>query len=326
MSALAIPSLAGRLAVPFDIVIPTIGRPSLAELLRTLADDRTPVHRAIVVDDRRDRTQPLAIADVPFPVTVVEGRAVGPAAARNAGWHASDCGWIAFLDDDVRVPRGWSNALLHDLAEVPPTVAGSQGRISVPLPSHRPPTDWERNVRGLETARWATADMAYRRSALDEVGGFDERFPRAYREDADLALRIRDRGWELRLGRRRIVHPVRPAGSWTSVRLQAGNADDARMLALHGRRWRERADAPRGTLSRHVATTAAFAGGLIALAAGRRRLGAIALTAWLASTAAFAWKRIEPGPRTSGEVRAMAISSVAIPPAATAWWLRGRLG
>ena len=32
--------------------------------------------------------------------------------------------------------------------------------------------------------------MAYRRSVLQEVGGLDERFPRAYREDADLGLRV----------------------------------------------------------------------------------------------------------------------------------------
>ena len=35
--------------------------------------------------------------------------------------------------------------------------------------------------------------MAYRRAALVAVDGFDERFPRAYREDADLALRVRRR-------------------------------------------------------------------------------------------------------------------------------------
>ena len=44
--------------------------------------------------------------------------------------------------------------------------------------------------------------MAYRRSALIAVGGFDERFPRAFREDADLALRLLDRGWHLRRGDR----------------------------------------------------------------------------------------------------------------------------
>ena len=63
----------------------------------------------------------------------------------------------------------------------------------VPLPTDRRPTDWERNTAGLAGASWITADMAYRRTALEAVNGFDERFPRAYREDADLALRSADR-------------------------------------------------------------------------------------------------------------------------------------
>ena len=62
------------------------------------------------------------------------------------------------------------------------TISGIQGRIVVPVGER--PTDWERNVAGLQDAQWATADMAYRREALAQVGGFDERFPRAYREDA----------------------------------------------------------------------------------------------------------------------------------------------
>ena len=74
--------------------------------------------------------------------------------------------------------------------------------LTVPLPEHRRPTDWERTVAGLADARWATADMAYRREALAAVGGFDERFPRAYREDSDLALRVLDAGYEIRSGRR----------------------------------------------------------------------------------------------------------------------------
>ena len=79
-------------------------------------------------------------------------------------------------------------------------MAGSQGRLRVPLPAARPPTDWERNVAALEGARWATADLAYRRAVLAEVGGFDERFRRAYREDADLALRVVRAGYRIEQG------------------------------------------------------------------------------------------------------------------------------
>src|SRR5438270_287781 len=128
------------------------------------------------------------------------------------------------------------------------------------------------NGAGLEGARWATADMAYRRAALVAVGGFDERFPRAYREDADLGIRVTGAGFRIVRGERRVNHPVRPAGPWVSLRLQKGNRDDALMRALHGPAWRERAGVPRGRRPRHLATTAAGSLALAGLAVRRRWL------------------------------------------------------
>ena len=158
-----------------------------------------------MVDDRRDRSRALPVSGV----EVVAGRGAGPAAARNLGWRRATAEWVAFLDDDVVPGPSWLADLARDLEGLEAEVAASQGRVRVPLPAGRRPTDWERNVRGLETARWATADMAYRRSVLEEVGGFDERFPRAYREDADLGLRVVRAGYRIVPGRRVVTHPVR---------------------------------------------------------------------------------------------------------------------
>jgi histidinol-phosphate phosphatase family protein len=312
----------------FDIVVPSAGRASLQRLLEALAAGGGPRPGALIlVDDRPAPDRVGLAAGVPsglagrVEVLATGGR--GPAAARNAGWRASRAEWVAFLDDDVVPPPGWAAALRRDLAAAPAEVAGSQGRVRVPLPAGRRPTDWERNVAGLERARWATADMAFRRAALAAVGGFDERFPRAYREDADLALRLRAAGHRLTVGERDVCHPVPRAGRWTSVRKQAGNADDVLMRALHGRDWRARAQAPAGRLGAHRVTTALLAGALGA-AAARRRTAAGALGAtWLAATARFAWQRIAPGPRTPDEVATMALTSALIPPTATAHWLTG---
>jgi histidinol-phosphate phosphatase family protein len=158
---------------------------------------------------------------------------------------------------------------------------------------------------------------------LAQVGGFDERFPRAYREDADLALRVLDSGFRLVRGTRRTAHPVRPADRWVSVRMQAGNASDPLMRALHGPDWRARAEAPRGRRPWHLAVTACAATALAAAAARRPRAAAAAALGWAAGTADFAARRIAPGPRTTQEVLTMAVTSAAIPPAATWHWLRG---
>ncbi|MBW3604395.1 MAG: HAD-IIIA family hydrolase [Actinobacteria bacterium] len=313
------------------IVVPTIGRPSLVDLLASLGRASGPPPDAILlVDDRRDRNQalptgPLAPGLVDRVTTVPAGRARGPAAARNIGWRAATTPWVAFLDDDVVVGDDWL-ALLADDLRIGADVAGTQGRVVVPLPTQRAPTDWERNVAGLEQARWATADMAYRRAALVAVGGFDERFTRAYREDADLGLRITERGWRIVDGHRAVRHPVRPADPWISVRLQRGNADDPVLRARHGPDWRARAHTPRGRRRRHLIATTALVTTVVAAGTGRRRFAAAALALWTALTAAFTHERIAPGPRTVAEVVTMLATSVAIPPAATWHWLRGWVG
>jgi histidinol-phosphate phosphatase family protein len=298
-----------------DIVIPTIGRPSLGALLSSLAPERERLGGRVLVVDDRAGGPPLP---VPAWAEIVRGRARGPAAARNDGIRAAAAAWVAFLDDDVRVVPGWADALLADIAAAGEDVAGIQGMVDVPLPPGRRPTDWERNVAGLERARWATADMAFRLTALEAAGGFDERFGRAYREDADLALRLLGCGWTLTRGHRRVIHPVLPASPWVSVRLQAGNRDDVLMRRIHGHAWHRHAGAPRGRLRRHVAVTAAGLAAAAAAALGHRRAATAAAGAWAAGTAELAWRRIAPGPRTAREISTMVLTSAAIPPAAAA--------
>jgi histidinol-phosphate phosphatase family protein len=308
-------------APSYNIVVPTIGRPTLRRLLDTLEGMENLTAGTIWVVADRPGVEPGATGRV----RVLPGPGRGPAAARNRGWRASPAEWIVFLDDDVVPGPGWAADLARDLAIADTDVGGIQGRIRVPLPRDRRPTDWERNVAGLERARWATADMAYRRQALEDAGGFDERFPRPYREDADLALRITDAGYRLTVGRRSTEHTVRPVPWTTPVRLQAGNADDVLMWALHGSDWRRRAGAPRGRLRQHLAAMA-----MAALAAGgvtwrRTGLAAAGLCGWVGITAAFAWERIAPGPRTVTEVAGNVVTSVAIPFAAVGHWLGGWL-
>jgi glycosyltransferase involved in cell wall biosynthesis len=257
----------------------------------------------------------LDAADGPKPgrtIVVHDWRRRGPAAARNEGWRQSLAPWVVFLDDDVIVERNWCNDLVADLAAADGAAAVA-GRIVVPLPAHRAPTDWERNVKGLEAAQWITADCAYRREALEQVGGFDERFRRAYREDADLALRLMDAGFRLTRGSRTTFHPVRLADPWVSVRLQAGNADDVLMERIHGRDWRVRAQAPKGAFTHHCVTV------------GFAALAALSTLLWGASTLLFAWKRIAPGPRDRDEIATMLLTSAAIPFAAVYHRLRGAL-
>jgi hypothetical protein len=297
-----------------SIVVPTVGRGSLGALIERL------------------RPQ-LAAAPLPVQLLVMrDRRRAGPAATRNEGWRAARYEWVAFLDDDVLPAPDWFTVLLRDLHQ-PPEVGGVQGRIRVPRSDR--PDDWEHNTTALADAAWATADMAYRRVALAAVGGFDERFPRAYREDADIAYRVRAAGWRLVLGARGVTHPVRPEGPWISLRTQRGNADDALLRRLYGPHWHRLLAAPVGRRRRHAVVTlvglaalglagVAGARGIGDVAARRARLaGCVAGSLWSAGTAEFMVVRARQAP---GSPRgALLVTSVLIPPLALAHWLRGWL-
>lgn len=316
----------------YVVVIPTIGRPSLGTLLIALDAAAGPRPAAvIVVDDRRVRDRPLALPATDLPITLLRSGGRGPAAARNVGWRSSAADWICFLDDDVVPGPNWCEQLAYDLSRANESVVGSQGTIGVPAPTQngkpRRPTDDERRTLGLATAQWITADMAYRRSALVSCGGFDERFPRAYREDADIALRLTRAGGRISQGKRQTEHPV-PAGRpsvWTSVRAQRGNRDDALMRRKHGRRWRTAIGGGRGRLPVHSLTTGAALMSAAAAGARLRRVGKGAALCWLAMTVEFALRRIAAGPRTAREVAAMALSSALIPPVAVSQRVWGTL-
>lgn len=316
----------------YDVVIPTIGRSSLGVLLERLAHEPLPAStRLWLVDDRkRDAAKDVASNDdaaglasgVPRPLadrtSVVSSGGRGPAAARNAGWRASSAPWIVFLDDDVIPGEDWAEDLTRDLAGAADDGA-VQARVTVPAPTDRPPTDRERNVARLATAAWITADLAVRRSVLEDVGGFDERFPRAYREDTDFQLRAERAGHPFRRGRRLTLHPPSAGPWWASIAAQRGNADDALLRALHGDGALDR-----GRRRRHELITAAAAAAAVAAMLGRRRLTVAAAAAWLLGTSELAAARIKPGPKDRREITTMLATSVVIPPAATYHWWRGR--
>jgi HAD superfamily hydrolase (TIGR01662 family) len=302
----------------YAVVIPTVGRPNLGVLMARLlrAVERAyPVgsRPAIVVDDRITPTPPLPTG---FAVRVLAAGGRGPAAARNMGWRAVDAEWVAFLDDDVLPAPDWAQRIVEDLQGLAPDVAASQGRIMVPLPTGRRPNDAERSTANLAGAQWITADIAYRRAALQRVGGFDERFRRAYREDADLALRVLTAGYRIVSGQRCTVHPVRAAALLASVRAQRGNFDDALMRRRHGPGWRARIGGDPGRLAPHALTTLTAATALAAAAGRHVRLASTAGLAWAGLTARFASHRILAGPRDPAEIARMVATSIAIPPLA----------
>jgi glycosyltransferase involved in cell wall biosynthesis len=192
------------------IVIPTFDR--RATVLRTLdalaaGTDGVGAWEAIVVDDgSRDGTSEAVEAWArahAVPVRCLVQRNAGPAAARNRGAREARGRVLAFLDDDIHVQPGFLARHLDVLERHPGCWV--IGRVVHPEALRATPfgrwrdDQWERFHRaqagGLaETDGMTAAHLAAPREELLRLGGFDEAFPLASCEDAELALRARAHG------------------------------------------------------------------------------------------------------------------------------------
>ena len=203
----------------FSIVMPTFRRASvLARSVAALLDTAYPVDRfeVLVVDDGGDAdtgavVRAAAASRPEVAVTLVEGTGTGAAAARNLGAAAGTGEFLVFVDDDILVPPGHLTAQLEvravhgecisgaDWWEFTPEVA--RDLRASPLGRYRLAV--EASYRHRATDRWtfavglATAHMTVRKALFDELGGFDERFPRAGVEDWEFCLRARAAGHRL---------------------------------------------------------------------------------------------------------------------------------
>lgn len=187
------------------VVIPVRDNPTgLTRLLTALRG-----LRVVIVDDGSET--PVSDADfqqVHCDVRILRlNRSKGPAAARNAGLAACDTDFVAFLDSDVVPRRGWLEALLGHFCD--PAVALAAPRIVALHPSDSVVARYEAvrssldlGLREAPVVPFGTvsyvpsAAIICRRSALIEVGGFDETLTSG--EDVDLCWRLNEAGARLR--------------------------------------------------------------------------------------------------------------------------------
>ncbi len=241
----------------------------------------------------------------------------GPAAARNFGWRAARGRVIAFTDDDTLPDAGWLVAGARAFEE---GAEAAWGRIVMPIPAE--PTDYERDANGLERASFVTANCFCLRSVLERLGGFDERFRVAWREDSDLYFRLIDAGVRIvHVPQALVVHPVRPAAWGVSIRQQRKVMFDALLYKKHPQLYRSRIRArPRWD---YYFILSALVMAVGALLAGVGWLAVLAGSMWLAATAAFAYKRLRHTTKAPAHVAEMLVTSSVIPPLAAFWRLYG---
>ncbi len=227
------------LAPVWSVVIPTKDR--LRELdvcLRRLSPGSQTLDAAqyevVVTDDGDfDATDVLLRAEFPW-AHHVRGPRRGPAANRNAGARAARGAWVVFADDDVMPSPGWlaAYAAMADGAQVLEGRTTCEAGLRSPR-FHAP----ENNAGGV---LWS-CNFAIDRALFGALGGFDEGFPFAHMEDADLRERLRAAAKSLRwVSEARVDHPPRRQPSGT--RLGEYREAEVRYLYKHGAarpvRWR----------------------------------------------------------------------------------------
>lgn len=313
-----------------SVVVPTWRRPALLErcLEALVRQTLSPLHYEIIVcDDGPDEaTRALVerIADAHrarelqvryLPITATQG----PAGARNAGWREARGDIIAFTDDDTIPDPRWLEAGLTAMAD---GACAASGAIVVPLPQR--PTDYEADASGLERAEFATANAFVKHSALIAVGGFDERFTSAWREDSDLQFSLLAAGGRIVAAPEAIVvHPVRPARWGVSLSQQRKSAFEALLYRKHPTLYRKRiASAPPID---YYATVAAALAGIVAGAMRAPTIAAIGALIWLALTLRFFTLRMRGRSRSWSHIAEMAATSALIPFLSIYWRLRGAL-
>ena len=271
-------------AMSVSVCMPTFRRPGpLDRALQSLTTLDAPPggFEIVIVDDGSPPADGIPelveswAARSPVPIRfsrLPENR--GPCAARDAAWRASSGEVVAFTDDDCVPQRDWLTALLA-AAEHADVV---QGRTRPdPALAHLLDQPYARSVQvdGLN-GYYQTCNILYRRSVLEQLGGFDLSF-RFSAEDTDLGWRAEQSGARIAFAADAVVDHDVVVGDWRrDLRGRRRWADVVHMVSKHpgARRlaWK-----PYIYRRAHLPVLLYGAAAAVALVPRTRRLGAIGL-------------------------------------------------
>jgi glycosyl transferase family 2 len=211
------------------VVVPSLGRPSVraavASVLASAEHAGAPVE---VIVGWQGAEPPV----LPSPARAVPALAAGISFARNAGLAAARAPIVAFIDDDELADLGWVAGVLEAFAD--PRVDAAFGQVLPFEPGAEPYCEIRHDalklVRGTRRPPWEVGtggNMAYRRSALESLGGFDVRLGQGTAarsaEDTDVIARLQTSGATLALSPRMVVfHPVKSAAERLASRRPYG--------------------------------------------------------------------------------------------------------
>jgi len=312
--------------IKISVIIPTYRRPEL--LLRCLTaiskQSFSPAcFEVIVVSDGIDKRTHAFLQNwagkkkLNLTYLCTSGKQ-GPAAARNIGWLKAKADLIAFTDDDCIPDKNWLKAL--DRMYHQEQYAAFTGTTKVPLDF--PPSDFANNTYQLQRAEFITANCACTKKTLKLLGGFDERFKLAWREDSDLHFCLLMSGIPITpVNDAIIVHPVRYAPWGISLQEQKKGIYDALLFKKHPQLYRCKVETyPNWN---YYLTILLWA--LLLIFSYSHSLPAIVITTLLLlfTIAGFLHKRLKNTSKSIRHITEMLATSIAIPFLSVYWRIYG---
>ena len=219
------------------------GSRTIRDTLEWLGRLEYPSYEVIVVNDGSTDATPEIARE--FGVRVISTPNRGLSHARNVGLAAATGEIVAYIDDDAYPDPHWFTYLA--IAFMTTDHAGIGGP-NIPPPGDGPLAACVANAPGGPIHVLLSDDvaehipgcnMAFRRSRLQAIGGFDPQFRRAG-DDVDVCWRLQARGWTLGFSAPAMVWHHRRNSIRAYLRQQIGYGDAEAMLE---RKWPEKYNA-----------------------------------------------------------------------------------
>jgi GT2 family glycosyltransferase len=218
------------------------GARTIRECCEGLAALSYPSYEVIVVDDgSTDETAAIAAS---FGFRVISTPNHGLSNARNTGLAAAVGELVAYIDDDATPDPQWLDYLVHTFETTSHAAAGGPNVPPLDSPiadavAHAPGGPIHVLLTDTVAEHVPGCNMAFRREALEAVGGFDPQF-RTAGDDVDVCWKIQAAGWTIGFSPAALVWHHRRASVRGYLRQQVGYG---KAEALLERKWPEKYNA-----------------------------------------------------------------------------------
>ncbi len=212
-----------------SIIVPAYNaEKNISACLDALQSQTLKADAVIVVDDGSTDSTAKMISQYYPRIRLISQTNQGPAKARNRGARDAKTDIIVFIDSDCIPEKNWLEEMIKPFADA--AVVGVQGAYKTRQTSLVAQFDqmdieyrYMRMQKSQESRKldWiATYSAAYRTQVFLAFKGFDETFPKASGEDAELSYRLAEKGNILIFNPRAIVYHTHPATLWNYLRVK----------------------------------------------------------------------------------------------------------